>query len=220
MDDFQYNISLSSFNFFLLNSNHRCILCFPHIFLQPKSRCCGTLALCNWSRRNDILLKSEVWINIANSEMLIKSYSIIRPQIFNQTIKMPSRECQCSKVTFMVRQKNSNLWFERLRHWSKDKSQLNKVSASNNTFLNQINILFLSPVRVKSLMLIMKIMKTLLHLLSKGNKLTTVKFNLLSFLLLPQLWAGRNYILKWVFFVFRQFWPIDIFIVEKCEWYH
>ena len=31
--------------------------------------------------------------------------------------------------------------------------------------------------------------------------------------------GGRNYILKWVF-LFRQFWPIDIFIVEKCECYH
>ena len=30
---------------------------------------------------------------------------------------------------------------------------------------------------------------------------------------------GRNYILKWVF-LFSQFWPIDIFIVEKYEWYH
>ena len=27
-----------------------------------------------------------------------------------------------------------------------------------------------------------------------------------------------DYILKWVF-LFSQFWPIDIFIVEKCEWY-
>ena len=27
-------------------------------------------------------------------------------------------------------------------------------------------------------------------------------------------WGGRNYILKWVI-LFRQFWPIDIFIVEK-----
>ena len=31
--------------------------------------------------------------------------------------------------------------------------------------------------------------------------------------------ARRNYILKWFFF-FSQFWPIDIFIVEKLEWYH
>ena len=30
--------------------------------------------------------------------------------------------------------------------------------------------------------------------------------------------GGRNYILKWVF-LFRQFSTIDIFIVEKCEWY-
>ena len=22
------------------------------------------------------------------------------------------------------------------------------------------------------------------------------------------------------FFLFSQFWPIDIFIAEKCEWYH
>ena len=32
----------------------------------------------------------------------------------------------------------------------------------------------------------------------------------------PHLW-GRNYILKWGFFLFRQFWPTDIFIVKKCE---
>ena len=31
--------------------------------------------------------------------------------------------------------------------------------------------------------------------------------------------GGRNYILKWVF-LFSHFWPIDLFIVEKCEWYH
>ena len=31
--------------------------------------------------------------------------------------------------------------------------------------------------------------------------------------------AGMNYILKWNFLC-RQFWPIDIFIVDKCEWYH
>ena len=31
----------------------------------------------------------------------------------------------------------------------------------------------------------------------------------------PTLWGG-DYVLKWVFFLFRQFWPIDIFIVEKC----
>ena len=28
---------------------------------------------------------------------------------------------------------------------------------------------------------------------------------------------GRNYILKWVFFSFSQFWPIDIFIVESKD---
>ena len=22
------------------------------------------------------------------------------------------------------------------------------------------------------------------------------------------------------FFLFSEFWPIDIFVVEKCEWYH
>ena len=27
-------------------------------------------------------------------------------------------------------------------------------------------------------------------------------------------WGGRNYILKW-FFLFRQFWPIDIFVVQS-----
>ena len=31
--------------------------------------------------------------------------------------------------------------------------------------------------------------------------------------------GGRNYMLKWVF-LFRQIWPIDIFIVEKCERNH
>ena len=30
--------------------------------------------------------------------------------------------------------------------------------------------------------------------------------------------GGRKYILKWDF-LFSQFWPIDVFIVEKCEWY-
>ena len=31
--------------------------------------------------------------------------------------------------------------------------------------------------------------------------------------------GGRNYTLQWIF-LFSQFWPIDIFIAEKCEWYH
>ena len=43
--------------------------------------------------------------------------------------------------------------------------------------------------------------------------------SVLSFLFQPLLRGGgrRNYILKWVFF--RQFWPIDIFIVESWDWF-
>ena len=34
----------------------------------------------------------------------------------------------------------------------------------------------------------------------------------------PLVWGGTIY--SNGLFLFRQFWPIDIFILEKCEWYH
>ena len=35
----------------------------------------------------------------------------------------------------------------------------------------------------------------------------------------PHLWGEERYT-QMGFFLFREFWPTDIFIVEKCVWYH
>ena len=39
-------------------------------------------------------------------------------------------------------------------------------------------------------------------------------------LIVPTPLVGGGTIHSNGFFLFRQFWPIDIFIAEKCEWYH
>ena len=36
----------------------------------------------------------------------------------------------------------------------------------------------------------------------------------------PLVGGGRGTIYSNGFFLFSQFWPIDMFVVEKCEWYH
>ena len=36
----------------------------------------------------------------------------------------------------------------------------------------------------------------------------------------PTLVGREELYTQTVFFLFRQFWPIDIFIVESCEWHH
>ena len=57
------------------------------------------------------------------------------------------------------------------------------------------------------------------------SKLRLTLFCLCNMFLLPLIIVsthfsgGRNYKLKWVF-LFCQFWAINIFIVEVCEWYH
>ena len=38
--------------------------------------------------------------------------------------------------------------------------------------------------------------------------------------IVPTPLEGEGTIYSNEFFLFRQFWPIDIFIVESCEWYH
>ena len=38
-------------------------------------------------------------------------------------------------------------------------------------------------------------------------------------IIVPTPLVGGGTIYSYGFFLFRQFWPIDIFIVEKCEWY-
>ena len=40
-----------------------------------------------------------------------------------------------------------------------------------------------------------------------------------KFLFRPHLWGEELYT-QMGFFLFRQFWPIDIFIEEECEWHH
>ena len=37
---------------------------------------------------------------------------------------------------------------------------------------------------------------------------------------IPTPLVGEELCIQTGFFLFRQFWPIDIFIVEKCEWFH
>ena len=42
-----------------------------------------------------------------------------------------------------------------------------------------------------------------------------------AILLFRPSWGGRNYILNWVFFfLFSEFSPLDMFIVESWDWYH
>ena len=41
-----------------------------------------------------------------------------------------------------------------------------------------------------------------------------------SGLIVPTHFSGGGTIYSNGFFLFRQFWPIDIIIVESCEWYH
>ena len=57
----------------------------------------------------------------------------------------------------------------------------------------------------------------------KGRELIALYFETIFvkdiFLFRPHLWGEQLYT-QMVFFLFSQFWPIDIFIAEKCEWYH
>ena len=44
---------------------------------------------------------------------------------------------------------------------------------------------------------------------------------LIDLLFRPHLWGGGEELYNQMgFFLFSQFWPIDIFVVEKCERYH
>ena len=55
------------------------------------------------------------------------------------------------------------------------------------------------------------------------NYFLTIFHNTTNFLFRPTLvggGGGEQLYTQRRFFVFSQFWPIDIFIVEKCEWYH
>ena len=49
-------------------------------------------------------------------------------------------------------------------------------------------------------------------------------FRELQFIILivptPLVGEGTIYSNGFFFFLFSEFWPIDIFVVEKCEWYH
>ena len=47
-----------------------------------------------------------------------------------------------------------------------------------------------------------------------------MEYNDKQFLFRPHLWGGGGTIYSNGFFLFSQFWPIDIFIAEKREWYH
>ena len=46
------------------------------------------------------------------------------------------------------------------------------------------------------------------------------KFGVKSSSFVPTPIVGGRTIHSNAFFSFRQIWPIDMFIVEKCEWYH
>ena len=59
------------------------------------------------------------------------------------------------------------------------------------------------------------------RLISKEVEPTSVE-DLNMFVVPIHFSGGRNYILKYSIgiFLFSQFWPIDILIVESCDWYH
>ena len=56
------------------------------------------------------------------------------------------------------------------------------------------------------------------------KNLAFITFNIfnkfLVFIIVPTPLVGGGTIYSNWFFLFSQFWPIDIFVVEKCEWYH
>ena len=49
--------------------------------------------------------------------------------------------------------------------------------------------------------------------------LNTINRAQLEIFFVPTPHVGGGTIYSNGFFLFKQFWPIDIFIVEKCEWY-
>ena len=54
----------------------------------------------------------------------------------------------------------------------------------------------------------------------KHTLLNTHSSVLKIFVPTPLVGGGDEELYTQVVFLFSQFWPIDIFIVEKCEWYH